>query len=558
MPRSAPRARKRRTPKKTVQTNFKRANSRTRNDRPAQPAGDRIARLLESPLLIRVVPHLPAETLQALIRHRGLDAAGDLVAAATPAQLTAIFDIDLWRRSGTGRDDRFDDDRFGEWLEALVESDVLLAARTIAALDGHLVVNGMSRYVRVFDPAALAMPSADDAMPDDGTVVSEPSREVGGYVVRARRTDAWDAIVALLFALADHHPDCFHVVMCGCRRLSNSTPEIDGLDDLLTEPDQMSYDAAAERDHRRSQLGYMTAADARAFLQMARQRHRHTAAMQFPNPIAAAFRRTSADGVQTVERDQEQSAVKMGRQETRESVEAVLALLEDAGLMAGRPRPLLPAAEGESPRQTPLEALLQQISDSDEFAFADRTRELAFLANALMTGGSVLSRAFTPREASDAAVAICNLGLEHWPAPGRFGPHDDLVAAFEIGWAELHAVSMFVVRQLIDALSAVQSVDDEIQDGLQSLGLVLVRSHENRTPWLARSSLDVIAMIDMPVCVSLQALLDECPVLPDALTAILERRTGAIDPMAFEFISTGQQIQKVRDFAGSLLEALMR
>ena len=55
-------------------------------------------------------------------------------------------------------------------------------------------------------------------------------------------------------------------------------------------------------------------------------------------------------------------------------------------------------------------------------------------------------------------------------------------------------------------------------------------------------------MLDMPVCVSLQALLDECPVLPDALTAILERRTGAISPTAFEFISTGRQIRQVREF----------
>ena len=65
-------------------------------------------------------------------------------------------------------------------------------------------------------------------------------------------------------------------------------------------------------------------------------------------------------------------------------------------------------------------------------------------------------------------------------------------------------------------------------------------------------------MIDIPVCISLQALIDECPVLPDAMTAVLERRTGAINPTAFEFISTGCQIQKVRDFAGSLLDVPIR
>ena len=558
MPKSAPRARNRRPlPKQPRRTTVESVARRTRNV-PAKEPADRIARVLQSPLLARVVPQLPPETLHALISHRGLDAAGELIAAATPSQLTAVFDIDLWRRSG--RDDRFDDHRFGEWLEALVESDELLAARIIAAIDEELAINGLSRYVRVFDPAAVSMSTGDDeTMPSDGRSFDGLSREVGGYLVRAKRTDAWDAIIALLFALAEHHPHSFHVVMCGCRRLSNSTPEIDGLDDLLTEPEQALHDVAAERDDRRSQQGYLTTADARAFLQMARQRHRHPGVQASSNPIAEAYFRAVDDGAHAVEhgpgRPTASDASETG---DRESVAAVAALLEDAGLLAARPRALLTASSTDSAPPTRLDALLRQIADSDEIAFAERSRELAFLANVLMAGGSVLSRAFTPREASDAALAICNLGLEHSPAREAFDVNADLVAAFEIGWTVLHELSMLVARRLIDALTALQSVDNDIQDGLFSLRRDLVRYRENTTPWLARGSLDVIAMIDMPACVSLQALLDECPVLPEAMTAILERRTGAIDPMAFEFISTGHQVEKVRDFAAALLFVLMR
>ncbi len=54
--------------------------------------------------------------------------------------------------------------------------------------------------------------------------------EVGGYLVRARRTDRWDAIVTLLITLGVEHNHYFHAVMQGCRRLSNSRPEIDGLE----------------------------------------------------------------------------------------------------------------------------------------------------------------------------------------------------------------------------------------------------------------------------------------------------------------------------------------
>ena len=90
-------------------------------------------------------------------------------------------------------------------------------------------------------------------------------------MVRARRGDAWDAIVTPLQALAAEYPHYFQEVMQGCRRLSNSRPEVDGLDELLMAPEQHLHDVTIAREQRRSQQGYATPADARAFLQMARQ-----------------------------------------------------------------------------------------------------------------------------------------------------------------------------------------------------------------------------------------------------------------------------------------------
>ena len=124
----------------------------------------RLARLLDTPHLARLVPHLAPETLHQLIRYRGLDACGELVAAATPAQLKSVLDLDLWRSTQPGRDERFDEARFGEWIEFLVDGGGSAAARTVAAIDEHLVIAGLARYVRVFDhatfaPAARAMTS---------------------------------------------------------------------------------------------------------------------------------------------------------------------------------------------------------------------------------------------------------------------------------------------------------------------------------------------------------------------------------------------------------------
>jgi hypothetical protein len=344
---------------------------------------------------------------------------------------------------------------------------------------------------------------------------SETSRdvlecEVDGYLIRARRTDAWDAIVALLVALDSEHPDYFHAVMQRCRLLSNSTPEIDGLDNLLTAPDQHLYDVGIERERRRSRQGYASPADARAFLQMARTPRRGV------NPIAAAYfcATEAGDDVGT------QMAFAMHR---------------------------------------------------DETTYFERSRELAFLANVLVAGCSVQSRSFTPQEAADAAACICNLGLERWlGAPvaridcdagvanydALLGDHS-LVEAFEVGWSVLHTdVSLFVADRLISVLANVHSVDVDVRHDLRTLRRALEKQREAGTPWLARNAADVLAILDTTAWISVLGLLDECPIVPAALTAVLEGRSTPGSPTAFTFISTAAEIGDVRVFM-AMLPALL-
>ena len=544
-----------------------------------------LARVLDAPNLAQVVPHLAPETLHQLIRHGGLDACGELVASATPEQLTSVLDLDLWRHPQPGRDEQFDADRFGEWVELLVDTGETVAARIVAGLDEHLVIAGLSRYLRVFDPSSFAPTAAtDDEMVERN--VTPPGGvecEVGGYLVSAIRTDSWDAIVGLLLALEAGHGDCFHAVMRGCRRLSNSMPEVDGLDDLLMEPEQLLHDVAIDRANRRSRQGYSTPADARAFLQMARQRRRRRPdGTPKTNPVAAAYFRTAGDGAASGDHD----ASRVPRRalepaptggSVAEAVDAIVDLLAEAGLVPERPRALLAGTAPEPSRLTRIRPLMEHLHDTDDNAYVTRSREMAFLANTLMAGCSVQSRPFTAQEASDAVAGICNVGLEHWPArwpedetrdaaatadpgatlPDAFLVDHDLVTAFEVGWAVLHEdVSMFVAAQLIVTLADLQCVDAETRDGLDALRRELVRQRDAGTPWRARDALEVLAILDMPSWASLLGLLDECPVLPAALTATLEGRTGAVSATAFEFISTTGQIGKVRAFMRKLPDAL--
>jgi hypothetical protein len=571
--------------------------------RDAGSAEHRLARLLDTPLLARIVPHLPPETLHQLIKSRGLDACSELVTSATPAQLTSVLDLDLWRHAQPGRDHLFDVDRFGEWLEVLVDADPSVAARTVAALDQNLVVAGLSRYVRVFDPGIFEPTAQSDDEPTDrheamregdwlddapvhGSTAASLECEVGGYLVRARRADTWDATVALLAALDAEHGSDFQAVMQGCRRLSNSRSEIDGLDDLLPAPEQHLHDLTIEREHRRSQQGYATPADARAFLEMARQPKgapsRAIAGSSPINPIVAAYLRAADDASESWN----ETARTPGRtQDVPESLEAVMELLTEAGVLVAHPRALLEVANADlqvrlrakrygetSPkpsrrraaRLTSVRRLMAYVRDRDETAYLTRGRELGFLANTLLAGCSVQSRPFTPPEASDAAAGICNLGLEYWPVSDTCPTESwlidhDLVTAFEIGWAVLYQdVSLFVADQLVSTLDGLYCVDRDIQQGLVALRRALVKQRDAGTPWRACDAAEILALLDMTAWIGVLGLLDECPVLPAALTAILDGRTTTVSPTEFDFISTAAQIGDVRSFMGKLPNVLSR
>ena len=261
-----------------------------------------------------------------------------------------------------------------------------------------------------------------------------------------------------------------------------------------------------------------------------------------------------------------------------EELDAVVEMLAEAGLVPERPRALLEGPDPESSRLALIRRLMQAVSDADAAAYLARGRELAFLANTLVAGCSIQSRPFTPEEASEAAVSVCQLGLEYWPErwpepdtpkgmaaaglggtlPDTFLLDHDLVTAFETGWAVLHnEVCLYTADQLLEVLSSLRC-GDEIQEGVDTLRIELTRQRRSGSPWRARDALDVIAVLDVPAWTSLLGLLDECPVTPAALTAIIDRRSGAISATSFEFISMRDQIDLVREFMVRLPDMLGR
>src|SRR5437899_1704707 len=136
MPKSVHRARRRRA--KAVRRTPRDDSARGRSESPARRGGrdprGLLARILDTPHVAHVVPRLQPEVLHRVIQSCGLEDCGELVALATPEQLACVFDLDLWRSGQPGRDEQFDADRFGMWLEVLMESGAAVAAQTRVGL----------------------------------------------------------------------------------------------------------------------------------------------------------------------------------------------------------------------------------------------------------------------------------------------------------------------------------------------------------------------------------------------------------------------------------------
>ena len=517
-----------------------------------------LARVSETAHLARAVPRLPAELLHGLVQRCGLEECGELLAMATTEQVAAVLDLDLWRADQPGTDERFDASRFCAWLEMFAESSPAAAARRLAEMDADLVIAGFAPQITVFDPGVFE-PTAEGGDGGEVRIRAVLERglhcEVGGYTVVAKVPDSWDTIVAVLLDLSEQHPDSFHRVMRGCRRLSNSDPEVDGLDDLLLDSEQGLFDLALGREGRREVKGYVTPAQAFAFLESSRQLRLAQDGPPPVSPVFAAYLRAAGWSPEPHERPESRPMLGAGdlatEHESAAAVAAVVGMLRDAGVLPTEPRALLSGPKEDAPRNRLLQEHMRFVSERNDSAFSSRRQELAFLANVVVAGGSLQARPLTPVEATEAVAATCNLGLENWPR--QWGASHDLTTVFQVGWSVLHRnVSMSAAEQLLGTLGDVRCRDRETQLELHVLHREMSKHWRAGAPWRARNALEVIAILDMPAWAALLALFGELPVLLANVGVSDGAPPRTVSASAFEFISTNRQIASVREFMQSL------
>lgn len=389
--------------------------------------GGLLSQLLEDPELAPALRALPAPALRQVILRVGLEDAGELVALSTLEQLREVFDEDLWRSARPGEDEAFDAARFVVWLEVLLEGGEAFVADRLAELSEDFLVFAVSRLVRVLDVALLtawaSVPGEADLL--DEVVEAQPCQELDQYLMVSRSEWGWDAVLTTLLALDERHPELLRVVLSRCATASHD--EVHSAEELhaaLRGEELLLEDARAEREQRRAERGYVSPADARAFLALART------APEGPqvDPITRAYFRELKPADAAGPAAAPAAALPQPPPLRR--------LLAEAGALAEAAE-TAPAA-GSLFRQT-----LAELQEHDPRAHQRLMEELAYLANVLVAGDTSAARSWRPLEAAERVLELCDEGLRtvadragSEPATAREALlHWGAVGVFRVAWA---------------------------------------------------------------------------------------------------------------------------
>jgi len=406
-----------------------------------------VLRILERPGLVAAVRELPGAVLGALIQRIGLEDAGELVALASREQLERIFDDDLWRAERPGGDETFRPERFALWLRVMMEAGDDAVVGRLCEMPVELVALGVHRLVLVLDSEVFdEQLSPGDQLAQDLERALEDSAFEEWEELRliARDPDAWEDVWSALVLLDRDHHDRLRAILESCRDMSMEyISGQGGLFQVLTADEMLESDVAASREDRRGAEGFVSPADARAFLESVRREggaggHAHNER----DPITRAYFRGLATPAVAAGRRGPVAARSSGAATSAgeppvKPVDArdLEALLREAEVMAPAPTgaPLLAALGGEAAQVgsahlvAPLfERAMGDLRQRDPDRFAERLQELGYLVNVWIAGGATAARRPRPVEALEKVLAACEAGMRAQLGPTAADADDAL------------------------------------------------------------------------------------------------------------------------------------
>jgi hypothetical protein len=424
---------------------------------PQRTGSTDVRRLLDHPALAEVLPQLSAQALTRLYETVGLHDAGSLMALTPPPLLARALDQAVWTEY-RGRT-HLDADVFIDWLAVWLEEGEAFAARRLLALGEELLAVCLGAVLTVTDTnvAGLHRWNQDDGDNDaSGEVQPVPagiSIGIDRFEIVPTQEDERDLLDTALQALWNEAPDLLLHLL---ERLTADDSRLDG--------EGLRYrvhdDSAAARDAERERAGYVSGPAAAAFLGQVRvlgqegiveltdydlESARHLGRLHGVGQSESGSWSPGAEArvSQSEEAPAEDELVgkhpkasPFERQASPPDAE-VWALLAAAGVVEPAAAAALLTGPGNEPLT--LERRLEALGAGHPAAFGQAARELAYLANVLLTlelpgpGGREDS-------ARELALATTNLGLELLEVRGvlvDLHRPPGAVRAFLLGWSTL-------------------------------------------------------------------------------------------------------------------------
>ncbi len=388
------------------------------------PSTKLLMRILERPGLVAAVRDLPGAVLGKLIDRIGLEDAGDLVALATTAQLERVFDDDLWRAEKAGDDETFRPERFALWLRVMLETGEDFLVQRLSELPQDLFALAVHRLVLVLDMDILTErlgEAGEEAEQIERAMESSTFEEWEEFRLIARDPDVWDDVWTALVSLdRDHHDRLRGILEQCCAMSTEYISGQGGLFQVLTSDEMLESDVGAARDDRRSTEGFISPADARAFLELARRGEDEDEI----DPITRAYFRGLQEPAKASKLDETRKANAAATQLAAVAdFSDLAALLREAEIVAA---PLAALTDGSAERQLQerdskpeqpylvaplLERAMSDLRERNPELFSTRVREVGYLANVWIAGGAHEGRPPRPAEALEMALRTCEAGL---------------------------------------------------------------------------------------------------------------------------------------------------
>ena len=395
-----------------------------------------LLRILERPALVAAVRELPGAVLGKLIERIGLEDAGELVALATTAQLERVFDDDLWCAGRAGGDETFRPERFALWLRVMLDAGDPRLVRRLCELPQELLVLAVHRLVLVLDMDVVAeqlAPGDEDAEALERALETSVVEEWEEFRVIARDPDLWDDVWGALLSLDREHHDRLRALLEACCAMSTEyISGQGGLFQVLTAEEMLDSDVAAARDDRRVAEGFISPADARAFLALARR-----GGGGARDPITRAYFRGLEPNQGPKQTPKTSEPRTRGTALAAEAdVGELAALLREAEVIAPPPTGTLAAlTDGSSSKPHLVAPLFEQamndLRQREPALFSARTRELGYLVNVWIAGGAHEGRPPRPVEALELVLRACEAGMRAQLATSRMSSQQALTVLIQ-------------------------------------------------------------------------------------------------------------------------------